>query len=436
MAYPTLTLSRGGTSIELSRVNGFDILPGVEGLGTPPVSLSETDPADFDGSIVTNVRYEPREIFIPLLLQHDNAGVARQKRRELARLVNAKSGLTTLTVTHEPSTSGELLSPNAVDGVATSYVGITGDVTTENVVVRTGSNSLYFDDAGIPANQAGLAVAERVTVVPEATYKTSAWFRNSSGTFSSRVALEFFDDSGTTIAIPVWSEEVAGSSSAWTYAEVEASAPTNAATVGLRVLGASYWDDMSIVELPLVREIEGRLSEVDSGALSATESDRWHRIGLTLRCPDPMWLGPVDGSSVLNYVGGGFYDTFTTEISVSLAGDAEVWPTIVIGTTSGGNGTRVEFYQDGASTPTASFQIDDVATDTITIETDPRNLSITKSDGSSAWSWLVGVGSDEPSLFSIPPGLHEVKTYKPVVVGPVGGASTSLSWRSRWLTAW
>lgn len=435
MAYPTLVLSRGGTSIELSRANGFDVLPGLEGFATPPVSLSETDPADFDGSIVTNVRYEPREIFIPLLLQDDNQGVARQKRRELARLLNAKAGLTTLTVTHEASTSGELLSADAVDGVATSYAGIVGDVTTENVVVRTGSNSLYFDDAGVPSNEAGLDSSERVTVVPGAAYKASAWFRNSSGTASSRVALEFFDDSGSTITVPYWSAEVAGSSSAWTNVQVEASAPADSVTVGLRILGADYWDDMSIVELPMVREIEGRLSESDGGALSATESDRWHRIGLTLRCPDPMWLGPQDGSSVLNYVGGGFYDTFTTEISVNLSGDAEVWPTIVIGATAGGVGTVVQFYEDGGSTVTAQFQIDDVATDTITIETDPRQLSVTKSDGSSAWSWVSGYGGDEPSFFAIPTGTHDVKTFKPSTP-VVTGASTSLSWRSRWLTAW
>lgn len=442
--YPTLTLSRAGSSIALTTANGYSVLPGVEGFDTPPVALSETEPADFDGTVVTNVRYQPREIFIPLLVEGANASEVRQRTRALAGLLNPQGGMTTLTVTHPPSTSAELLSASAVDGVSTSFDAVVGSVSTETTVVRTGSNSLKIS-SGIPASRARLKAAERTVAKDQATYKASAWVRaEATSTSKTLVGLEFYDAGGTLLST-AWSDYQAANTTTWANVSVDAVVPASAAKVGLTVWSAvnAYWDDLSLRELSSAREIDGYLSEPLGASLDATESAGWRRLGVTLRCPDPLWFGPLDGASLLSPSGdaSSFSPLPTTAIPVRLSGDAAAWPTVQVAT-----GSDTDYVTVVALLPTSSTDLDTalgafgimhVDQDVVTIETDPRKLSVALSDGTVAWSWLsTTVNSKPPSLFAIPPGEFYIYAFESQPPGLLEQATVSLTWRSRWLTAW
>jgi len=103
-AFPTLTLSRGADSIYLNAVNGWHVLPGVEGLDSPPVSLLTDDPATWDGSLFRDARYLAREVFVPLHLDAVDGDTMRTKIKSLAALTAPKRGAVTLTVEHPDGT--------------------------------------------------------------------------------------------------------------------------------------------------------------------------------------------------------------------------------------------------------------------------------------------------------------------------------------------
>ena len=441
--YPTLSVSRGSDSIELSAANGFTVLPGVEGFDTPPVALSESEPADFSGSVVTNVRYLPREVFVPLLVQGSGSSEVRQRVRDLVRLLNPRLGPVTLSVAHAPSVTAELLSTSAVDGVATAFDAITGSVATETTVKRTGPSSLKVT-SGVPVSQARLKAAQRADVVPAATYEVSVWFRNETTNGSEAlVALEFVNSGGTVVAT-CWSELTAGSTSSWTNVSVQGVAPEGSMKVGLRVWSkvGTYWDDFSLTEQPSLRQIDGYLSEPSGSALDATESNGWRRLGLTFRCPDPFWLGAIDSASLYNPASAGSLGALPNTVSpVSIAGDASVWPTITVVT-----GSDTDFTTSVALSRVndANIALADYAfgvrhnsATTVTIETNPRHLSATLSGGGSAWSWLTEVAGKPVSLFAIPPGDWFLVAYEREPPGlSLVAPKVSLTWRSRWLTAW
>ena len=441
--YPTLTLSRGASSIELSTGNGFTVLPGLEGFDTPPVALSESEPADFDGALVTNVRYLPREVFVPLLVQGSDASEVRRRVRDLVGLLNPQLGAVTLSVAHAPSTSAELLSASAVDGVSTNFDAVAGSVSTETVVKRTGANSLKLT-GGVPTSSARLKAANRADAVAAGTYRFSVWFRNvTTAGLQGLVALEFYNSGGSLIATQ-WSELKAGSTSSWTNVAVEGVAPKGAVKVGGRVWSVdnTYWDDFSLTEQQTVRQIDGYLSEPSGLALDATESNGWRRLGLTLRCPDPFWFGAQDAASLFDPSSTGGLGAFPNKVTaVSIAGDAAVWPTITVVTGSDTDFTTSvglsKVNNDSLTLADSTFGVSHKAANTVTIETNPRFLSATLANGSSAWSWLTEVASKPVSLFSIPPGdWFIVATESEPPALSTTTAKVSLVWRSRWLTAW
>lgn len=441
--YPTLTFSRGTSSIELSTGNGFTVLPGVEGFDTPPVALSESEPADFDGALVTNVRYLPREVFVPLLVQGSDASEVRRRVRDLVGLLNPQLGAVTLSVAHAPSTSAELLSASAVDGVSTNFDAVAGSVSTETVVKRSGANSLKLT-SGVPVSSARLKAANRADVVAAGTYRFSVWFRNvNTAGAQGLVALEFYNSGGSLMATQ-WSELKAGATSSWTNVAVDGVAPKGAVKVGGRVwsVDETYWDDFSLTEQSTVRQIDGYLSEPSGSALDATESNGWRRLGLTLRCPDPFWLGAQDAASLFDPSSTGGLGALPNKVTaVRIAGDAAVYPTITVVTGSDTDFTTAiglsTVNSENLALASSAFGVSHKAANTVTIETNPRFLSATLVDGSSAWSWLTEVVSKPVDLFQIPPGdwfLVASESEPPGLTTTT--AKVAMSWRSRWLTAW
>lgn len=262
---PTLSLIRGSTTLALTEANGITVTPGVQGFDTPPVVLSETAPADFDGSIVTNVRYQPREVFVPLALLGDDTDELRTRTRALASLLNPQLGPITLRVT-------------------------------------------YPDD---------------------------------------------------------------------------------------------------------YREITGYLSAPFADSVTPGEALTWRRLGITLRCEDPLWSGPD------TYTLGLTTDPFT----VNNPGDAISWPSWTFVLASGFPLTIINTSVPGQPT----LEIDD-SLSSVTLNSDPRNLSCVDV-GTDDPAWQV-VGEDS-TLFPFYPGDN-------VITGAnFGGLSTaSATFRSRWLTAW
>ena len=265
MAAPTLSLIRGATTLALTPANGITVTPGVQGFDTPPVVLSETAPGDFDGAIVTNVRYQPREVFIPLLLEGDDVGEVRSRTRALASLLNPQVGPVTLRVA-------------------------------------------YPDDS---------------------------------------------------------------------------------------------------------REITGYLSAPIGDAQTPGESLRWRRLGITLRCEDPLWSGPTTTSLGLT----------TTPQTVTNPGDAIAWPTWTFLLASGFPLTIINTSVPGQPT----IEVADTYSN-VQLVSDPRNLSCVQGGtDDSAWD---AIGADS-TLFPFYPGAN-------VITGTnLGSLSLAgASYRPRWLTAW
>lgn len=97
---PELTLTRGEESLPLSISLGWIVRPGVNGLDDPPRSLTEVDPATGDGSILTDVRYNAREVFIPLTYKASSPTDLRETMRALATMTDIKAGDVTLEIAH------------------------------------------------------------------------------------------------------------------------------------------------------------------------------------------------------------------------------------------------------------------------------------------------------------------------------------------------
>jgi phage-related protein len=77
----------------------------VQGLDDPPRALVEVEPATGDGSIITDARYAPREVFLPLHYTAPDTPTLRATMRQLATLLDFKTGLpVTLEVAHADGT--------------------------------------------------------------------------------------------------------------------------------------------------------------------------------------------------------------------------------------------------------------------------------------------------------------------------------------------
>jgi hypothetical protein len=113
----SLTLSSAtGTSVALDGLrDGYVLLPGVTGLGMPPVSLAADPLPSSDGSVFRGLRYAERDLFIPVAILGDDATAVTSYRRVLERLLSPRGGPVTLTVTH-PSGEQRRITGWYIDG--------------------------------------------------------------------------------------------------------------------------------------------------------------------------------------------------------------------------------------------------------------------------------------------------------------------------------
>ena len=86
---PIVTLARGGEELTLGRDGSGPTvhLTGSTGLGLAPVEVASSPRLGGDGSIARGVRFEDREVFIPLHVQQPTMRELHEWRRALTRLI-------------------------------------------------------------------------------------------------------------------------------------------------------------------------------------------------------------------------------------------------------------------------------------------------------------------------------------------------------------
>lgn len=121
LASPIVSFERNGEVLRLGR-NDEDILHlhGSTGLGIPPTSISSSDRIGGDGSYIRGVRYDSREVFIPLAILKRTKAEATEVRRELYKLLAPHLGMVTIRVI-DPATGTN----RTIEGVLKS--GLEGD---------------------------------------------------------------------------------------------------------------------------------------------------------------------------------------------------------------------------------------------------------------------------------------------------------------------
>lgn len=83
---PTVTwTSAAGRETVLSAWDqGYILMPGARGLGMAPITLYRRESGALDGLVVTGVRANAREVFLPLRIYGDDRAHALERRRQLA----------------------------------------------------------------------------------------------------------------------------------------------------------------------------------------------------------------------------------------------------------------------------------------------------------------------------------------------------------------
>ncbi|QBI53420.1 phage distal tail protein [Streptomonospora litoralis] len=103
------TSAQGVTTVLTAPEAGYVAMPGVRGLDLPPYQLYRRESGALDGDVVTGVRAEPREVFVPIRVWGASREEARGRRRQLARDVDPQptnlGGAGRLTVTEFDGTS-------------------------------------------------------------------------------------------------------------------------------------------------------------------------------------------------------------------------------------------------------------------------------------------------------------------------------------------
>lgn len=86
---PIVSFSRNGETLTLGRGPEDSVLHlyGSTGLGLAPVSVASSPRLSGDGSIVRGVRYDARELFVPLMLEAASTGELSAVRRNLTALL-------------------------------------------------------------------------------------------------------------------------------------------------------------------------------------------------------------------------------------------------------------------------------------------------------------------------------------------------------------
>ena len=86
---PVVSFSRDGQEFVLGRSGEDSVLHlyGSTGLGVAPVSVESSPRLTGDGSVVRGVRYDSREVYLPLFLESETVGGLSEVRRRLNRLL-------------------------------------------------------------------------------------------------------------------------------------------------------------------------------------------------------------------------------------------------------------------------------------------------------------------------------------------------------------
>src|SRR5699024_3887583 len=105
---PIVSFARDGEVFELGRSGQDPVLHlyGSTGLGLAPVSIASSERLAGDGSIVRGVRYDAREVFIPLFMEAASAGELSAVRRDLTALLAPHRGPVEVRV-EDPATGSE-----------------------------------------------------------------------------------------------------------------------------------------------------------------------------------------------------------------------------------------------------------------------------------------------------------------------------------------
>src|SRR5699024_9134678 len=91
---PVVSFSRDGQEFVLGRSGEDSVLHlyGSTGLGVAPVSVESSPRLTGDGSVVRGVRYDSREVYLPLFLESETVGGLSEVRRRLNRLLSPHLG--------------------------------------------------------------------------------------------------------------------------------------------------------------------------------------------------------------------------------------------------------------------------------------------------------------------------------------------------------
>lgn len=102
---PIVTFSRGGETFELGQRGGGPVLHlyGSTGLGLAPMSIASAPRLTGDGNVVRGVRYESRDVYIPLRLDGGTTGELSTLRRRLTALLAPHLGPVELRI-QDPAT--------------------------------------------------------------------------------------------------------------------------------------------------------------------------------------------------------------------------------------------------------------------------------------------------------------------------------------------
>lgn len=108
---PIVSFGRDGDVVSLGRGGPGPALHmyGSTGLGVAPVSMASSERLSGDGSIVRGVRYDSREVFIPLLLESSSVGGLSELRRDLNARLAPHLGPVDIRVQDEASGSDRII---------------------------------------------------------------------------------------------------------------------------------------------------------------------------------------------------------------------------------------------------------------------------------------------------------------------------------------
>lgn len=120
---PIVSFSRDDEEITLGRRGDAGLLHlyGSQGLGLPAVSIAKTDRLAGDGSIVRGVRYEDRDVYLPVLIEGGSQGEVDQIRARLYDLLAPHRGPVTIRVQSPTTGTDRYITGTLKDGLTGDF---------------------------------------------------------------------------------------------------------------------------------------------------------------------------------------------------------------------------------------------------------------------------------------------------------------------------